>query len=373
MKCKYFGKCGSCKIYDLGYEGQLKLKIDQNISLFKEFKVENFEIFASCDSHFRARAEFRIIKDEQDISYGMYSLDSKKLIKIDNCPITLKPIYDLMPKLIEKIKKYEILSHKLFRVDFLSSLKGEILVTLIYHKELDEFWENEAKNLEKDLNISIIGRSRGQKLILSKEYIIEELKIFDKKYKYIEFEGSFTQPNPYINQKMIEWAKVNSKDFKGDLLELYCGHGNFTLPLSDNFNKVLATEISKTSIKAAKKNLQLNKIENIKFVRLSSEEFVEAFYKKREFRRVKKEGIKLEDYEFSTIFLDPPRAGLDDTTKRLCKEFDNIIYISCNPKTLYRDLKELTKSHNINKFAFFDQFPYTYHLECGVILKKFKH
>ena len=68
--------------------------------------------------------------------------------------------------------------------------------------------------------------------------------------------------------------------------------------------------------------------------------------------------------------MDPPRSGLDDTTRNLAKDFEQIIYISCNPETLHRDLNELVKTHKIVKFALFDQFAYTNHIESGVILKK---
>ena len=77
-----------------------------------------------------------------------------------------------------------------------------------------------------------------------------------------------------------------------------------------------------------------------------------------------------EQLEIRKIFLDPPRAGLDDTTTKLSQDFENIIYISCNPVTLHRDLEELTKTHTIVKFALFDQFAYSNHIESGVILKK---
>jgi len=140
--------------------------------------------------------------------------------------------------------------------------------------------------------------------------------------------------------------------------------------LSKQFDKVLATEISKTSIRSAKINCELNNITNIKFIRMSSEEFVEARNGVREFRRMKQEDVVLEDYNFSTIFVDPPRAGLDVTTTKLSKEFEQIIYISCNPETLYRDLEELTKTHTIKCFALFDQFAFTSHIECGVVLIK---
>lgn len=167
---------------------------------------------------------------------------------------------------------------------------------------------------------------------------------------------------------MIEWVLGQIEKSDKDLCELYCGGGNFTIPLSQKFNKVLATEISKTSIKSALTNCSLNSISNIDFIRMSAEEFVEALESKREFNRLK--DIDLKSYNFETIFVDPPRAGLDDTTRALSKEFDTIIYISCNPETLHRDLEELTKTHKIINFALFDQFSYTEHIESGVILKR---
>jgi len=190
-------------------------------------------------------------------------------------------------------------------------------------------------------------------------------------------EGSFTQPNTKANIKMITWV-LDNITHGGDLCELYCGAGNFTIPLSKKFDKVLATEISKTSIRAAIQNCELNNVSNIVFIRMSSEEFVEALNDKREFRRLK--DISLDDYSFknqpkkkketTTIFVDPPRAGLDNTTRELVKRFDQIIYISCNPETLHRDLEELNKTHKIKHFALFDQFAYTNHIESGVILNK---
>jgi tRNA (uracil-5-)-methyltransferase len=194
------------------------------------------------------------------------------------------------------------------------------------------------------------------------------LKNVNKEYIYKIEENSFLQPNTKVNEKMIAWVKENSSGFGGDFLELYCGHGNFTLPLSENFDKVLATEVSKASIRAALENVSINDIKNITFVRLSSEELSCALNGEREFRRLK--DINIKKYNFKTVFVDPPRAGVDKKTLELLQRFDNIIYISCNPLTLKRDLEILTKTHKVEKFSIFDQFAYTNHMECGIILTK---
>ncbi|AXH13438.1 tRNA (uridine(54)-C5)-methyltransferase TrmA [Halarcobacter bivalviorum] len=372
MDCKYFGKCASCTLYDKTYEEQLEYKKQREKNRFSDFEIPNIEIIKSEEKHFRTRAEFRIWKNFDDennptISYAMNDFN-KNSLEIDSCQIVSESIFNLMPKLLERIKNNEELKFKLFAVEFLNSTIDDMLVTLIYHKKLEESWLQEAKELEKELNIKIIGRSRKQKEVLSEDFINETLIIQDKPFYFQYKEGGFTQPNTNVNVKMIEWVLRNIEKSEKDLCELYCGGGNFTIPLSQKFNKVLATEISKTSIKSALTNCSLNNISNIDFIRMSAEEFVEALESKREFRRLK--DIDLKMYNFDTIFVDPPRAGLDDTTRALSKQFETIIYISCNPETLHRDLKELTKTHKIINYALFDQFSYTEHIESGVILNK---
>jgi tRNA (uracil-5-)-methyltransferase len=103
-------------------------------------------------------------------------------------------------------------------------------------------------------------------------------------------------------------------------------------------------------------------------VRLSSEEITQALNGDRPFRRLK--DVALDAFNFSTVFVDPPRAGLDQGTEALSARFDRILYISCNPLSLIKNLSELTKTHSIEKVAAFDQFPWTDHLETGIFLKR---
>jgi len=253
---------------------------------------------------------------------------------------------------------------KLYEIDFLSNSKGELIVTLIYHKKVDESIAEDIKKLkEKFPHIDFIVRKKGRKYIFDKNYLIEELNINGKTYKYKIIENTFSQPNREINKKMINWALKKSKELKGDLVELYCGNGNFTIPLSENFRKVIATEINKESIEAATFNAEINKRDNITFLAMSAAEF----------SSLKEENSPLlASYDLKNVLIDPPRAGLDDKSRKFVDEFDNIIYISCNPETLKRDLEVLAKKRKIKAFAFFDQFPYTNHMECGVVLEKVK-
>ena len=372
MNCKYFGICASCTLFDKTYEEQLNYKIQREKERFSNFTTMEFDIIKSSESNFRNRAEFRIWWEKdadgnEILSYAMNDF-KKNILKIDSCEMVSPHIKELMPKLITKLESDLELSYKLFAVEFLGSSTNDMLVTLIYHKKLEESWITKAKEIESALNIKIIGRSRKQKIVLTNDYINETLNIANQDFFFAYEENGFTQPNTKVNIQMIQWVLNNTQASSKDLCELYCGGGNFTIPLSTKFRKVLATEISKTSIKSALRNCKLNDISTISFIRMSAEEFVQGLNKVRAFNRLK--DINLDDYEFDTIFMDPPRSGLDDTTRALAKDFHNIIYISCNPETLHRDLEELTKTHEIVRFALFDQFAFTNHIESGVILKK---
>ena len=101
---------------------------------------------------------------------------------------------------------------------------------------------------------------------------------------------------------------------------------------------------------------------------MSAEEFTQEMNKEREFRRLKE--IDLDSYDFQTVLVDPPRAGLDEESVKMIQAYDNIIYISCNPETLKQNVEMLSDTHSIERYAVFDQFPYTHHVESGVLLRR---
>lgn len=341
-------------------------KILEAKELFKPFYKGEFELFSSPTSHFRTRAELNFFHSEDgEIFYAMFN--GRKKYIVENLDFVDEKICLLMPKLLKALNDDNTLKNKLFGVEFLAS-KKELSVTLLYHKDISTLKENLA-NLARNLNLNLIARSKGKKLVFGKENLRQVLDIKGEVIHY-EFDNDcFIQPNTYINEKMIEWVlKQISTEEKNDLLELYCGYGNFTLALASSFKQILATELSKKSIAYALKNCTLNNATNIRFARLSSEELSKALKKEREFFRLK--DIDLDSFHFSHILLDPPRAGLEESVIELAQNYHHIIYISCNPTSLKENLTKLTKTHTITNFALFDQFALTPHLESGVILKK---
>ena len=367
MKCRHFGECGSCRHYENGYVAQLHDKFSRIEGMFAPFYNGKIEVFQSPDEHYRARAEFKVWHVGDESFYAMNAIENKGVVLLEECPKVLEPIAELMPRLLDMVKALQM-EKKLFNIDFLSSSQGDIVVSLLYHRRLDEEWSEKAKVLSESLGIHIIGRSRKQKVVIGQDYVTETLDFNGGKYYFKQIENSFTQPNPRVNEQMVGWALQQFEGISGDLLELYCGAGNFTIPFASRFDKVLATEISKSSISAAKHNMALNGVKNIDFVRMSAEEFVQALDGVREFNRMKE--IDLDSYALKTLFVDPPRAGLDEASCDFAARHEHLLYISCNPETLKRDLERLSSTHEVTSMALFDQFPYTDHIELGVMLRR---
>lgn len=306
------------------------------------------------------------------------------------------------------------------QVNFHTTLSGQAMVSLLYHKRLEEEqWTAAAQAMRQQLAQAapllrgqlptIIGRSRKQLLALDATHVTESLTVAGRTWVYRQNEGAFSQPNAHMCQHMLSWAMDVTSGAPGDLLELYCGNGNFTIPLASNFRSVVATEVSKSSVAAARWSIEANygagASSNIFLARMSSEEFTETWRAKGTRRRLA--GLRpWEQLQLGTLLVDPPRSGLDPATAQLLKEFPRVLYISCSPETLRRDLEGVAgRSHAIQRFAVFDQvrevvcapkhacaltspvlplriltphplctllssvqFPYTGHVECGVWL-----
>jgi len=349
------------------YASQLQAKVERLRELLAPFQAPQPQVFDSPREHYRLRAEFRLWRQDGQRHYAMFAPGEKHTpILIDDFPIASARINQLMPRLKAAWQASEALSHKLFQVEFLTTLAGDGMITLCYHRPLDQAWKAAAQQLSADLGVSIIGRSKGKRLVIGRDHAVERLEIAGRTFSYRQPEGAFTQPNGMVNQKMLAWAYDALGQRDDDLLELYCGNGNFTLPLATRVRQVLATEISKTSVNAALHNLEENGVDNVRLVRLSAEELTQALNEVRPFRRL--EGIELKRYDFGTVFVDPPRAGMDPDTCELTRRFERILYISCNPETLAANIAQLQDSHRIERCALFDQFPYTQHMESGVLL-----
>jgi tRNA (uracil-5-)-methyltransferase len=351
------------------YAAQFAGKVAQFQRDFAPFAIPAPEVFPSAQEHYRLRAEFRIWHQDDQLDYAMFDPEHpKQPVMVEHFPMAAESISALMPRLLDRLRASHPLRGGLFQADFLATLSGELMVTLIYHRQLGSGWELAARDLAAELGVQIIGRSRGQKVVLDRDWLLEEFELNGRHLRYQQVEGSFTQPNGGVNRQMLGWACKQAASLGGDLLELYCGNGNFTMALAPLFDKVLATEVSKSSVHAAQYNIAANEVGNAALVRASSEEIAAALAGRTVLKRLK--DIDLASYRFSTLFVDPPRSGLDATTLEFAAGFDNILYISCNPQTLQENVAALQATHVVSAAAVFDQFPYTHHLECGLLLTR---
>ena len=249
-------------------------------------------------------------------------------------------------------------------------------------EKIDSIWEENARELFNTLGLSknsgIIGISKRQEILINTKTLTQSTTLnypFAKNHQIhlSHLAGTFSQPNPFINQKMLQYIiDCILLHPKKDLLELYCGSGNFTIALAPLFKKVFATEVVKTALSMVSQNAKQNHISNITCARLSGSESIEALSFKRDFFRLK--NIDLKDFSFSHILVDPPRSGINDTEMlEFMGNFEYILYISCNVLSLKKDLAILSKTHKVIHSAIFDQFPHTTHLESAMILQKLRH
>ena len=307
---------------------------------------------------YRARSEFGFSRD----SYTMIEDGQKVHMSVSDLPHS--SIQKIMVDLLPKLQGSDVIKKKLFQINFRTS-GTKILATLIYHKPLEDDWKAEALAIQDSIdNLSIVGRSKKQKILIGDEDLEVTCNYGDSSFKILQNDLVFFQPNFYLYPLMISFITKQLKDPK-DLLELYCGCGGFTLPLASRFNKVFATENNRHSIRLLQESIELNQLSNIETARLSDDETASALANERPFRRLEK--IDMQAYEFSHILVDPPRAGLSDETIILSKQFKNMIYISCNPETFLRDITKLDRK--IQSIGVFDQFANTNHLEVIAFLQ----
>jgi len=355
--------------------------------------------------------------------------DSRTPVQVVSYPMGSTTINTIMGPILEGIRSIGELREAINDIRFVTTTTGDALVTITYNRKIGDEWIDAihtltARGRGTEGLVKFVGRSRKVKLIVGGaeeegDTIDETLCVpgIEEPLYYRQTEGAFSQPNAVVCQLMLGWATDvtklpdspdNDTTPTHDLCELYCGNGCFTVALARNFRRVVATEMSKASVQLAQYNLEVNGITNTKVARLNAEDFVDAYEGNRKFRRLEDAGIcivgakggergteeeEVEDDvttttttpddtntknkittmtfdKLQTLFVDPPRAGLDETCRRLASQFDRVVYVSCNPETLVRDLAELLETHELERVAAFDQFPYTPHLEAGVVLVK---
>ena len=379
--CKEYSRCGGCNLRHINYNYTLKIKkaIVENC-LYKQFnkeiKVEDV-IGMENPWFYRNKLQYPVgLNKEGKPVMGVYSTRTHNIVPVTNCYIQNKECNIIANDIFKFIKENNIsvydertlkgtVRHVVLRIGIKTN---EVLVTIVVNddnfKKEKEFVEHITK---KHSNIKSIVKNYNKKntnVILGNEneimygsgYIYDILGDFKFKISPL----SFYQVNPIQTEILyntaIEFAGNDSK--KEVALDLYCGIGTIGIFASKHFKKVYGIEIVEQAIEDAKENAKINNIENAEFYVGDVEQVLPEILEKIEEKP-------------DVVFVDPPRKGLDNKTIEVLKTLQpqKIIYISCNPATLARDLKALEEKYNIQKIQPVDQFPYTSHVETIVACK----
>ena len=324
-KCKYFGICGGCDIMHLDYKDQLKYK-EEKISniltkyLNKPVKINN--IVYDCDINYRNKVKFQINK-----KVGLYKNESYEVIPIDKCLIANETIN----KSIKYLNKLDL---EYINNITCRAIKDKLMISI---------------NSIKDIDIKPIIKI-ADSIYINNKNVYGDKKLVEKlgNYNFVISSDSFFQINKNICVKLYDKIKQYVGSNK-NVLDLYCGCGSIGIYVNKG-NNVLGIEINESAVNDALENKNLNNLNNVDFICADS-------------------SIKT-NIKPDIIIVDPPRSGLNKKTitKLIDLKPQKIIYVSCNPMTLARDLN-LLDIYDIIELTPYDMFPNTKHIECLCLLK----
>lgn len=378
-KCSTYKRCGGCNLRHIKYDETLNIKkaIVENClykALKREIKVNNV-LGMKNPLNYRNKLQYPVgVGKDEKIVMGVFSARTHDIVSTNECLIQNKKCQDIANDIFEFIKENNIsayneetlkgtVRHIVIRIGIKTN---EVLVTLVINdnnfkkdKELVEFLSKKHKNIKsivKNFNKKNTNVILGDKteIIYGDGYIYDILG--DYKFKISPL--SFYQVNPVQTEILYNTAINFLNDENDDIaLDLYCGIGTIGIFASKYFKKVYGIEIVKQAIEDAKYNAEINNINNMEFYAGDVEEILPKI--------IEKDNIKP-----NVVFVDPPRKGLDKKTINLLKELQpsKIIYISCNPATLARDISLLEEKYDIGEVQPVDMFPYTSHVECVTVL-----
>ena len=337
-KCPYFEVCGGCNLLHLNYENTLTFKQNKIKELLKKNKInydKEIEIIKNDNPfYYRNKISLKI----ENGKLGYYEENTHKLIEIKECITTKHSINEV-------IKNYKLLNLDNAKLTIRSNNNDEIL--LIIESKKKEYNIELAKLKEK---IKLVGIIYNDRTIYGENFFYERInnKLFKVSY------NSFFQVNENITSKLFDLININT-DKDSTVLDLYSGVGTLGIVASTKVKEVYSMEIVKNAVLNGITNAKLNKRDNIKFMLGDVSKLISKV-----------------DLSFDTLIIDPPRKGLDKKTREfiLKKIPKKIIYISCEPNTLIRDLKELESNYEISDFKIMDMFSNTYHVESFVVLIK---
>ena len=374
--CPFSRKCSGCQLQNLTYPEQLKMKQVKLIRLLGRFCHVDEIIGMDNPINYRNKAQAMFGFKNGKIISGIYQSANGKIAEVDGCMLETDESQEIVKTVKRlaikyKIKAYDLqsgkgfLRHVLVREGFKT---GQIMVVIVSAN--DAFPQKEAfaedlvsahKNITTvvwNINPTETPLFLGKKSVTlyGEGYIKDTL--CDLEFRISP--SSFYQVNPVQTEILYNTARKFA-DLNGEqaVLDAYCGTGTIGLTMAKNAKKVLGVEINADAIRDAKENATLNGIQNVEFYNEDAGEYISFLARKKE--------------KIDVVITDPPRAGCSMKFLKSLIELSpkRVVYISCNPETLARDLNVLVKSgYRVKKIQGVDMFPHTNHIECVVALTR---
>ena len=334
-KCKYYNVCGGCQLMHIKEEKQeefKKEKVEEILKKFLKYNKDVNDIVFSKNFNYRNKVVLHI----KDNKLGFYKNKTNELIEIDKC-LLLNPVIN---DLISYLKKYiELKDIEKITIKVGNKTNEVMLIidgSIAYYQNLLEI-----------VDVLIIN----EKVMTTKDYITSYIG----NKKYIIKRNSFFQVNYDISTRMYDKVKdVIVKEKSKNVLDLYCGTGTIGIYISDVVSKITGIEVVSDAIEAANINKKINNVGNIEFILGKVEDKLDF----------------ISNNNIDTVIVDPPRSGLHKKVIPILEKISpkTIIYVSCDPITMARDINLLSNNYELVEVTPYDMFPNTYHVECVAVM-----
>ena len=377
MKCSVNKKCGGCQYLNLSYEEQLKLKQKSVQKLLKDFGKVNPIIGMEDPYYYRNKVHAVFSRDRKgNVICGTYEVKSHRVVPVENCLIEDKKSQEIIQTIKGLLKSFKIktydedtgyglLRHVLVRRGFKS---GEIMVVLVLGSPILPSKNNFVKALRKEhpeitTVVVNVNDKRTSMVLGDREQVIYGPGFIKDQLCGCTFRispKSFYQVNPVQTEVLyntaIRYAGLTGKE---TIVDAYCGIGTIGLAAAKKAKKIIGIELNKDAVRDARINARENHYKNASYYQGDAGEFMVQMAEHGE--------------HVDVVFMDPPRAGSDekfmDSVVKLNPE--KIVYISCNPETLARDLRYMRKKkYKIEKIQPVDMFAWCDHVETVVLMSR---
>lgn len=377
MQCPVYKKCGGCQLQNMDYPAQLEWKQRLCVKLLGGFGQVEKIIGMDNPYHYRNKVQWAFSQDRnKKIISGVYQSSTHRIVPVESCMTEDEKADEIIVSVGKLMKAFKLavynevtgrgfLRHVLVKRGFST---GEIMVVLVTGTPVftaKNHFIRELLKLHPDITTVVMNVNdkftslvlgKNEKTLYGPGYIVDELCGL----RFRISAKSFYQINPVqthvLYNKAMEYAGLTGEE---TVIDAYCGIGTIGMVAAKHAGNVIGVEVNPDAVKDAISNARLNGMNNIRFYKADAGEFMVAMAEENE--------------KCDVVFMDPPRAGSDENfLKSLCTLAPGrVVYISCNPETLGRDLKYLSShGYKVKKIQPVDMFPMTNHVETVVLMSR---